>query len=224
MRLIPIAALLWLMPLGASAAPGNQAIAKGSYPVPGALVCPDFRALQAAFRSFSTRRGPYPEYFGCRMVPPGTLVSVEGADPGGAPVVSAVLPSGEPVRGVTLNDMIEAFVSKQPAPPKPGAAPGAPAAKTATAKQDTAPGKIPLPALHNSPDTPCEPTRACTDEEFAGLRAKFEKRWALMPDSVRKKCQTKMVLPEMEQCVAEQTMIRPGWTPNSSINTVPSRT
>jgi hypothetical protein len=183
----------------------DQVIAKGSGPVSGAIVCPDFRALQAGFRSFSSRRGPPAEYFGCTFVKPGTIMTLEGEDPGGAPMVSAVLPDGRPVKGITLNGMVERFVFKPKkaavSPPKPAAAP----AQTGAASQAEPGGSTPLPAIQNSPDTFCEAQRQCNAEEFSAKLAILQKRWAVMPEWLQQKCAASLTLASMDQCVSSQT-------------------
>jgi hypothetical protein len=187
-----------------AAARKEQVIAKGSGPVPGAIVCPDFRALQAGFRSFSSRWGPNAEYFGCTFVKPGTILTLEGEDPGGAPIVSALLPDGRPVRGVTLNGMVERFVPKPKkaaiSPPKP-----APAQPAGASETEAKGGSIPLPAIQNSPDTFCEAQRQCNAEEFSAKLATLQKRWALMPDWLQQKCAASLTLPAIDQCVSSQT-------------------
>ena len=196
-----ILALMLLFPLScqnAAAAPKDRAIATGFGPVSGAIVCPDFRAVQAAFRSFTARRGPPPEYFGCTIVRPGTVMTLEGTDPGGAPVVSALLPDGRPVRGVTLHEMAEIFA------PKPRKAAVSPPGGSAP-KESGSKGGIPLPPIQNSPDTLCEAQRQCSDEEFSARLAILQKQWALMPDSLRKKCTESATLTAMKQCISSQT-------------------
>jgi hypothetical protein len=182
----------------------DQVIARASGPVPGAIVCPDFRALQAGFRSFSSRWGPPPEHFGCTFVKPGTIMTLDGEDPGGAPMVSAVLPNGTPVRGVTLNGMVERFEFKPKkaaiSPVKP--APAQPAGPSETAAKG---GSMPFPAIQKSPDTFCEAQRQCSGEEFSAKLAIFQKRWALMPDWLQQKCASSLTLPAMDQCVSSQT-------------------
>jgi hypothetical protein len=181
----------------------DQVIAKGSGPVPGAIVCPDFRALQAGFRSFSTRWGSPAEYYGCTFVKPGTIMILEGEDPGGAPMVSVLLPDGRPVRGVTLNGMVERFEFK---PKKAAVSPPKPAPAQPQAAGEPEPkGTMPLPAIQNSPDTFCEAQRQCSAEEFAAKLALLQKRWAVMPDWLQQKCAGSLTLPAMEQCVSSQT-------------------
>ena len=117
--------LAFLLHGPAAAAP--KVIARGMRRAPVAIVCPDFRALQRGFLSFSARHAPPPEYFGCTQVPPGTVMTVIGADPGGAPVVSVRLPDGRAVRGVTMNGMIEPFMPNPnrvaAVPPRPASPP-----------------------------------------------------------------------------------------------------
>ena len=225
--ILALVPFVFLVHQPAAAAP--KVIARGMGPVPGAIVCPDFRALQMGFRSFSARRGPPPEYFGCTQVPPGTVMTVVGADPGGAPVVSVTLPDGRPVRGVTLNGMVEAFTPKpkrtaavppRPAPPPPErAAPDEPRAADRSPAADQPPaaplskgagkaepaGTLPMPALQNSKDTLCGPDKPCTDEEFSTSLGVFQKRWARMPDWLQKACADKSTLPAMDQCIANRT-------------------
>jgi hypothetical protein len=211
---IIIVALLCLLYDTAPASPKQQVIARGTGPVPGAIVCPDFRAVQAAFRSFSSWHRPPPEYFGCTLVPPGEVLTLEGEDPGGAPMVSALLPNGMPVRGVTLHDMVESFAAKsrkaaaspsKQAPVKSDAAAKASGPTLAVAAKDTSQRSIPLPQIKNSPDTLCEANRQCTDQEFASQFAALDKRWALMPDWLRQRCAASSTLPAMEQCIAGET-------------------
>lgn len=209
-----IAAVLCLLCGEAAATPKQQVIAKGMGPVPGAIVCPDFGAVQAAFRGFSSWRRPPPEYFGCTVVPPGEVMTLEGEDPGGAPVVSALLPNGTPVRGVTLHDMVESFAPKprkaavrpaKPAPAESDAAAKPSGVSQAATANDTSLGSTPLPEIKNSPDTLCEATHPCNDQEFTSLLAALEKRWALMPDWLQKKCTANSTIPAMEQCIASET-------------------
>lgn len=212
MRVILALMLLCVLsPQTGAAAHKEQVIAKGSGPVPGALVCPDFRALQAGFRSFSAYRGPRPGYFGCTLVPPGTLMTVVGEDPGGAPVVSALLPDGQPVRGVTLNGMVERFVPK---PKKAAAPPPKPVAVRPEADKPEPKGTMPFPPMQNSPDTLCEAQRPCNDEEFSARLAIAQKRWALMPEGLQRKCAGSATLPALEQCVTGETASWANANPN----------
>jgi hypothetical protein len=186
-----------------AAAGKEQVIAKGRGPVPGAIVCPDFRALQAGFRSFSSPWGPEAERFGCTVIKPGTIMTLEGTDPGGAPMVSALLPDGRTVRGITLNGMVERFVPKPKlaaiSPPNPAPAQVGPASETDPK------GNLPLPAIQNSPDTSCEGQRQCNAEEFSAKLATLQKRWALMPEWLQQKCSASLTLPAMDECVSSQT-------------------
>jgi hypothetical protein len=213
MRTILALTLLSLLPLHTSAAPRKaQVIARGSGPVQGAIVCPDFRALQTGYRSLTSRRGPPPEYFGCAFVAPGTIMSLEGEDPGGAPLVSAVLPDGRPVRGVTLRDMVETFEPKARkaavSPPKPASVqPDAPG-------KNGSKGSLPLPSISNSPDTFCQEQRQCSDEEFSARLAMLQKRWDLLPDSLRKKCAASSTVPATEQCISSETTLWSNAHPN----------
>jgi hypothetical protein len=155
--------------------------------------------------------GPGPGYFGCTFIRPGTVMTVEGEDPGGAPMVSALLPDGRQVRGVTLRGMVETFVPlsrkaavgpNKPAPVQPdgaGKTAGGGAAKTGPKNS------IPLPAIQNSVDTLCEAQRQCNEQEFATRLALMQKRWAAMPDSLRKKCAERSTLPAMQQCIVTET-------------------
>jgi hypothetical protein len=203
-RILALVLLSCLLQQSEAAPRKDQVIAKGSGPVPGAIICPDFRALQAGFRSFTSRWGPRPEYFGCTIVKPGTIMTLEGEDPGGAPMVSAILPDGRPVRGVTLNGMVERFAFKPKkaavSPPKP-----APAQPDAASETEAKGGNMPLPAIQNSPDTFCEAQRQCNAEEFSAKLATLQKRWALMPDWLQQKCTTSLTLPAMDQCVSSET-------------------
>jgi hypothetical protein len=209
MRAILALALLFSFTHQAAAGPpADRVITKGSGPVPGALVCPDYRALQAAFRSFSGWRGPRPDYFGCTLVMSGTALTMVGTDPGGAPVVSGLLPNGAPVRGVTLRDMVDILAPPKPrkaavSPPKP--APIKPGASADAPSDAVVKGTMPLPQIQNSPDTFCQVQKPCSDEEFAARLAIVEKRWALMPDSLQKGCAESSTLTLMEQCIAGQT-------------------
>jgi hypothetical protein len=131
-------------------------------------------------------------------------MTLEGEDPGGAPMVSALLPDGRHVRGVTLNGMVERFVLKPKkaaaSPPKP-----APAQPNATSEADNKGGSLPLPAIENSPDTLCEAQRQCNAEEFSAKLAVFQKRWAVMPDWLQQKCAASLTLPALDQCVSSET-------------------
>jgi len=225
MRVSFVSVFLAALTTAAIAAPQEQVVATGSGMVPGALVCPDYRAVQAAFRGFSAWRGPRadPEYYGCTLVVPGTVMAVVGEDPGGAPIVAVTLPNGRFVQGVTLRGMVEAFVRKPggpvgglraPAPAQPANAPN-PAAKPQAANQPRAAGTIPLPAIHNSPDTLCAPQQQCSDEDFAQWVALLQKRWAMMPDALRKNCQANSTLPAIEKCITSETAAWAKANPNS---------
>ncbi len=215
--------LLCLSGPSLAAAPSAQVIAKPGI-LPGAVVCPDYRAIQAAVRGFTARRGPgaYVEYYGCSFISAGTLMTVVGEDPGGAPVVRVTLPDGRTVTGVTLRDMVESVVIKprspspgRPAPaPGPDALPAFAAAAPATTGAPAAPPKpsksnVPFPALHNSPDTLCEPSRQCNDQEFAEGAAANKERWAMMPPALQKKCASSPTLPALDECIVTNT---PAWS------------
>ena len=226
-----LALVLLTFPLlaGEASARKERVITRGSGPVPGAIVCPDFRALQAGFRSFSAMRGPPPEYFGCTIVMPGTVMTLEGEGPGGVPLVSGLLPHGVRVRGVTLHGMVERFVPKPKPPKKAAVAPAKPAPAQqpeappkAEAQQPGAPpkaeaqqpgalpkaeekGSVPFPEIQNSPDTVCEAQRPCNGEEFDAKLGVLRKRWALMPAVLQEACAGSATVPALEQCVASQT-------------------
>jgi hypothetical protein len=118
-------------------------------------------------------------------------------------MVSVLLPDGTPVRGVTLNGMVERFVPKpkQAANDPPKSAP----AQAGGASGTDPKGNVPLPAIQNSPVTFCEGQRQCNAEEFSAKLATFQKRWALMPEWLQQKCATSSTLPAMDQCVSSQT-------------------
>ncbi len=210
--------LSWAGPSFA-APPSSQVIARAGI-LPGAVVCPDYRAVQAAVRGFTGRRGPGVEYFGCSFVRPGTLMTVVGEDPGGAPVVRVILPDGRTVTGVTLRDMVEAIMLN-PRRPLPGgrgpaqgpderpayaaAAPGGPGAPPAPKPSK---GGVPFPALQNSPDTLCEANRPCNDQEFADGVASNKQRWAMMPPALQRKCASSKTLPGLDECIVTNT---PAW-------------
>jgi hypothetical protein len=204
MRTILTLVLLSALLCQSGAAAGKeQVIAKGRGPVPGAIVCPDFRALQAGYRSFSSPWGAEPKRFGCTVIKPGTIMTLEGKDAGGAPMVSALLPNGTPVRGITLNGMVERFVPK---PKQAANTPPNPAPAQAGAASEADPkGNMPLPAIQNSLDTSCEGQRQCNAEEFSAKLATLQKRWAMMPEWLRQKCASSLTLPAMDQCVSAQT-------------------
>jgi Sel1 repeat len=106
----------------AIASPGSTTvIAHGAGVVPGAIICPDMETWRFVFRQYGehwaeayqdilTRgqsklvRGdaiPSPdlESHGCALVPAGSTMTVESN--GLIPIVSAVLPNGKTIRGVT---------------------------------------------------------------------------------------------------------------------------
>lgn len=131
-------ALLLVLSRQAVATP--QVIAKGAGVVPGAIICPDFKSVQAAVHGYTAGPVPEPnielfnpkvvqgdayhgytvgpakkpnlELYGCSLVAPGTVMTLDGEDPGGAPMVTATLPGGRTVKGVSLRDMVEIFVRK----------------------------------------------------------------------------------------------------------------
>ena len=171
----------------------TQLIAKGSGAVPGALVCPDFNAIQTAFQSYAA--GPVPrsnvEHYGCSLVAPGTVMTLEGEDPGGAPMVTATLPGGRIVRGVTLRDMVEQFERNPSLVNRPASL-----------------VSIPLPPIHNSTDTVCgQYKRSCSDQEFVQLLLGLQKVWALMPDWLRAKCVANSTFPAIYGCILKETAI-----------------
>jgi hypothetical protein len=112
-----------------------EVVAQGVSVVPGAIVCPDFRAVQLVFQLYGTnweeetqdalthgqsrliRGAPSPkpnlELYGCTLIPPGTPMTTERGN--GIPVVTAPLPDGRTIKGVTLPAMI-AHKSKQTVP------------------------------------------------------------------------------------------------------------
>lgn len=195
-----------------AAAQREQVLARGSDIVPGAIVCPDFRALQASYRGFTARRGPGPnvEYFGCSLIMPGTVMYLDGEDPGGAPLVTATFPDGRIVRGVTLRDMVEGFVRK---PPKPvpqfqkatKSTEIVPTARAGRSQQASA-SASPLPPIHNSSDTLCEPGRQCNGQEFSTALMDLQRRWALTPGWLRAKCLKNSTLPAMDDCLIRHTV------------------
>jgi hypothetical protein len=107
-----------------------NAVAKSLAAVPGAIVCPDLASVKLVFDRYSDHwedtgqdavtngqsrqlRGnpatePHPEDFNCALVIPGTPIQVENADAftTGIPMVSAKLPNGTMIRGVTLPGML----------------------------------------------------------------------------------------------------------------------
>jgi hypothetical protein len=100
-------------------------IARALGAVPGALICPDHRALTQVWRRYSRhweetqqdiltkgqsrlltgppRAAPDLGAWGCLLVPPGTPMQLEARAV--VPVVTAPGPDGRPFRGVTLNEM-----------------------------------------------------------------------------------------------------------------------
>lgn len=107
-----------------------NAVATSFMAAPGAIVCQDFASLRLVFDLYSHHwedtmqdrltkgqsqdlRGPSspvpdPKLYGCALLRPGTPVHVENSDAftTGIPTVSAKLPDGTMVRGVTLPKML----------------------------------------------------------------------------------------------------------------------
>jgi hypothetical protein len=107
-----------------------NAVATALRAAPGAIVCPDLNSVSTLFHLYSIHweesaqdavtngqariiRGeaapaPDPESFGCKLLTPGTPVSVQNADAftTGIPMVVARMPDGETFRGVTLPGML----------------------------------------------------------------------------------------------------------------------
>ncbi len=221
----PAVLLLLLCLSGPSfaAPPGAQVVAKPGI-LPGAVVCPDYRAIQAAIRGFTGRRGrgANVEYYGCSFIRPGTLMTVVGEDPGGAPVVRVTLPDGRTVTGVTLREMVETIMlnprrpspGRMAPPPGPDGRPGYAAAGPAEPGAPPAPprpskGGVPFPALHNSPDTLCESNKQCNDQEVADGVASNKERWAMMPPALQRKCASRATLPGLDECIVTST---PAWS------------
>lgn len=93
--------------------------------MPGAIVCPDHATTSLMFDLYvqywrdllqdrlthgqsrllrPTAEKPDPERLGCALIPPGTPMLLELGMI--VPVVTAKLPDGRTIRGVTLSDMI----------------------------------------------------------------------------------------------------------------------
>ena len=107
-----------------------NARAKSLSAAPGAIVCPDFASVRLVFSLYASHwedtmqdavtqgqatvlRGafapaPDPALYGCSLLKPGTAVYVENTDAftTGIPIVSAQLPDGSTIRGVTLPGML----------------------------------------------------------------------------------------------------------------------
>lgn len=102
-------------------------IARGSGVVPGAIVCPNFELVNMMFRDYSDywqqaqqdilTHGQYRllhgepikpnfEIFDCALLAPGTSMTVE-AGSNVVPVVTATLPDGSTIKGVTMPTMVE---------------------------------------------------------------------------------------------------------------------
>lgn len=96
---------------------GREVIAVGADGFSGALVCPDSNSLQIAFQ----QRGPRPGFdplslpVQCTLIQPGTLMTHDGEDPRGFPIVAATVTGGRTLRGVTAANMIEGFARTRPA-------------------------------------------------------------------------------------------------------------
>jgi hypothetical protein len=101
-------------------------LAKGAGEVPGALICPDYQTAQVMFDWYSAhkmdeledsvtggrsraRRQPFSapvlRRYGCTLVVPGTPLALERGN--AYPVVSAKLPNGQRVRGITFPSMMQ---------------------------------------------------------------------------------------------------------------------
>jgi hypothetical protein len=107
-----------------------NARAKSLSAAPGAIVCPNFASVRLVFSLYASHwedamqdavtqgqatvlRGasapaPDPALYGCSLLKPGTAVYVENTDAftTGIPIVSAQLPDGSTIRGVTLPGML----------------------------------------------------------------------------------------------------------------------
>ncbi len=121
---------------GPPAAPTEQihpnAVAKSLRAAPGAIVCSDLATVGLVFKLYSEAwedavqdsmtggqsraiRGqsasvPDPSLYGCSLLPPGTPVEAQNAGGAldGVPLVTAKLPDGTTVHGVTLPSMLSA--------------------------------------------------------------------------------------------------------------------
>ncbi len=120
-------ALFWVQLQQAIATPQFvEVAATGVSAVPGAIVCPNFQAVQIVFDGYvasyedslqdalthgqsqllrgAPRSKPDPELYGCVLVAPGTPMKLEQGNV--VPVVTVRLPDGRTVKGVTLPAMI----------------------------------------------------------------------------------------------------------------------
>lgn len=106
---------------------GREVQARGSGILPGAIICPDLQAVRLMQMQFArhweettqdrlTRgqsgliRGKataYPDFaaFGCALIPAGQILKIEVEKP--IPIVSAQLPGGTVIRGVTFSTMYQ---------------------------------------------------------------------------------------------------------------------
>jgi TPR repeat protein len=104
---------------------GIRVLAHGAGVVPGAIVCPDMETWRFVFRQYNQHRtesyqdtlthgqskllrgnavpGPDFESQGCKLIPTGSPMILESNEI--APVVSAVLPDGTSIKGVTIPAM-----------------------------------------------------------------------------------------------------------------------
>jgi hypothetical protein len=73
---------------------------------------------------------------------------------------------------------------------------------------------IPIPWIHNSPDTHCGYLVGCTDNQFVDLVAVLQKQWALAPEWLQRKCVSNSTFPSMENCILSETVSWLNTNPN----------
>jgi hypothetical protein len=186
-----------------------NAVAKSLTAAPGAVVCADLQTVSVMFHLYAAHWGdssadamtkgqarvvrgpaapaPDPKLYGCSLLVPGTPVRVENVDAftTGFPRVTAKLPDGTVIRGVTLSSMLSLV--------KPGFA------------------GTELPELHNSPDAHCNSLTSddyaaqCTDAQFVEALGDLRKQWAIVPEWLQLKCASNSTLPSMEKCIIHET-------------------
>jgi hypothetical protein len=188
--------------------------------VPGAIICGDMETVQGVLQWYLDRWSdavqdamtngqarllrestvspdPYLKSLGCTLVPEGTRMNTTAGY--FAPIVTATMPNGKVVRGVTLPSMYTLTPEDQEAQNA--------ALRAKIARQQF------LPDLTNSPGTKCDASGAtCSDAQFSAAVSRAAYQWKFVSDDMKAYCSDKHTLVALETCLNAGAYIQePAW-------------